>query len=185
MIATFLTDHADFESADLEVSSAKATELHEALKKARADRKNHKSEHKTKKAARDTKVAALKKKLRWTIGDLKKVMAAEDVRWHAFGLVGTNDPISPGVPENLTVSRSEDGEAIVVDWDDATGAREYAVSVRVDGVDNEFRLVEEVQDSETVLRELPRDKPVAIRVTSRNGAGESAAVEGEAVALSG
>ncbi len=94
-ISQYLTRHPDFASTELEITAARATQLHEELRAARAARKNYTLEHKTKKEVRDVAIATLKKHLSWTISDLKRVMPAGDLRWHAFGLVTRTPSATP------------------------------------------------------------------------------------------
>ncbi len=89
-ISQYLTAHPDFASTELEITAARATQLHEELRAARAARKNYTLEHKTKKEVRKVALATLRKHLSWTISDLKRVMSADDLRWHSFGLVTRN-----------------------------------------------------------------------------------------------
>ncbi len=91
-MSSFLAENLDFEVAALGVTAVRGKEIHEALKTARANRSNHRSNHKEKGTARNAAVATLKKQLRWVINDLRMNLAADDNRWHVFGLVGVQNP---------------------------------------------------------------------------------------------
>lgn len=113
-ISQYLVSHPAAESTDLDVTAARASQLHNALRAARGARKSHTVAHKTKKAERNTAVGALRKSLSWTISDLKRVLAAGDPRWHSFGLVVRNTSAAASEAEPAAVDETAFGQPPVL-----------------------------------------------------------------------
>ena len=78
--------------------------------------------------------------------------------------------LSPGLPGELVVS-----------WEPASLADNYAVTRQVLGVDVQPVFVKRVSDTETTLRGLPAGATVKVTIVSHNGTGDSLPVEAAAI----
>lgn len=162
------------ESTDMEVTAALALAAHTAISNARTTLSQKVTENGQAKAARDTAEANLRKRMTGLITELETLLSDEDPRWHAFGLNRPADTEAPEAPSFTTVVPGPNS-TLLVDWDDSLRSDRWRVWVKVVGVDNDFRTVMTVTESDATLAGLPVGATVQVRVTSVNDAGESAA----------
>jgi hypothetical protein len=107
------------------------------------------------------------------------LLADDDARWYEFGFRRPIDSHIPDTVEDLTVSPGQPGE-LVVRWEQASLAENYAVTKQVVGVDIHPVFVKRVS-TETILRDLPTAATVKITVVSHNSTGDSLPVEAAAI----
>lgn len=174
-LKTYFADNASMEisTGRLILTAARAGALHEALSSARAAVNNGNSESGRRKMARDAAVDALKTRLRGLIGELGQLLPDDSPLWEAFGLNAPGADATPESPEALVVTPGLPGQ-FHADWGDSRGATRYRVWVLIVGMDENFRAVATVSDSDATITGLPTGKTVKVRVTAANDAGESA-----------
>jgi hypothetical protein len=172
-LRAYYTANPAHESADMEVTAALALAAHTAISNARATLGQKVTENGQAKAARDNAEANLRKRMTGLITELETLLTDEDPRWHAFGLNRPADTETPEAPSFTTVVPGPNS-TLLVDWDDSLRADRWRVWIKVVGVDNDFRAVLTVTESDATLTGLPVGATVQVRVTSANEAGESA-----------
>jgi len=91
-VGEYLGRHPHRENGDLEITAAKAKELHHALEAAMMDLKAHDTKMATAKKDRDQVVKALRKAMRSTINELKDLLEPDSPAW---GDLGLNAPAAP------------------------------------------------------------------------------------------
>jgi hypothetical protein len=169
----------------LEMTAARAAALHQALSDARNAAMAHRAEQQRLREIRDAAVTQLRKRLRGAISELGQILDKGDSRWLAFGLNRPSAATVPVRPETLAlrpVPGLNNTADLLVDWAESPGAERYRVFRRIEGQDDDFVSVDTVSESEMVVRGLPADARVAIRVIAANAAGESPSIE-EVLAL--
>ena len=164
--------HPEHESVDMEATAALADAAWGAINTARADFDTKVTNQGTAKAARDTAVANLRKRMNGLIEELVTLLADDDPRWHKFGLNRPIDPETPEAPSFTTATPSLPGTGLV-DWDDALRADHFRVWIFIVGVDTDWRAVVSPTDSDATITGLTTGQTVKVRVTSVNDAGES------------
>ena len=155
------------------MTAAQAATLHTTVSDARTALDQKVTEAGQAKSARDTAEANLRKRLRGVITELDTLLGPDDPLWHAFGLNRPADESTPEAPSFTTATPGGAG-ILHVDWDDALRADHYRVWIFIVGTDSDFHAEETVTDSDATLSGLPSGSTVRVRVTSVNGAGESA-----------
>jgi hypothetical protein len=130
--------------------------------------------------ARNEAQKTLQKRLSSLRYELGSLLADDDARWYEFGFRRPIDGHIPAMVEGLTLSPGLPGE-LIVSWEAASLADNYAVTRQVLGVDIEPVFVKRVSDAETVLRDLPTGATVKVTVVSHNSTGDSLPVEAAAI----
>lgn len=172
-LKAYFTAHPAHESVDMEVTAALADAACTAVSTARAALGQKITESGQAKAARDVAEANLRKRMTGLITELETLLPPDDARWHAFGLNRPADEETPEAPSFTTVAAGPNS-TLLVDWDDSLRADRWRVWIKVAGVDNDFRAVVSVTESDATLSGLTAGASVEVRVTSVNDAGESA-----------
>jgi len=175
----FFTRHPDYEVAAMDATAALAGQRSKALKDARAAAGRANFDAGTKLAARDAAATALRNSLGGLVEELGRLLAADDPRWHQFGLNMPSDPETPEAVEGVVVTPGAPG-VLHLDWPDTRRAQHYNVWVQVVGVDADFRKADRRDESDATLPGLPAGATVKIKITAANDAGEgpeSAVVE--------
>jgi hypothetical protein len=107
--------------------------------------------------------------------ELSQLLKSDDERWYAFGFDRPSDPVTPEVPENVTIQLGIAGAgSIFTNWDDARRATGYRGRI-LDAATNNELATELMQDTEWMVSGLPSGQEVIVLVTARNEAGESQA----------
>jgi hypothetical protein len=130
--------------------------------------------------ARNEAQGVLTKRLSSLRYELGSLLADDDARWYEFGFRRPIDSRIPEMIEGLTVSPGQPGE-VVVSWEAASLAENYAVTKQVLGVDIHPVFVKRVSDTETILRDLPTGATVKVTIVSHNSTGDSLPVETAAI----
>jgi hypothetical protein len=130
--------------------------------------------------ARNDAQLALQRRLSALRYELGSLLAGDDSRWYEFGFRRPIDGRIPAMVEGLTVTPGLPGE-LVVSWEPAPLAESYAVTKLVVGVDAQSVFVKRVNDTETILHELPTGATVKVTVVSHNSTGDSLPVEAAAI----
>jgi hypothetical protein len=130
--------------------------------------------------ARNKAQSVLQKRLSSLRYELGSLLADDDARWYEFGFRRPIDSHIPDTVEDLTVLPGQPGE-LVVRWEQASLAENYAVTKQVVGVDLQPVFVKRVSDTETILRDLPSGATVKVTVVSHNSTGDSLPVEAAAI----
>jgi len=171
-LKAYFLAHLAHESPDLGVTNLAAATAHTALANAHAAVNACRTDVGVKRAARDSAVKTLRKRMRGLITELKQLLSGDDARWNAFGLNIPNAVGIPEVPEGLIVVGGGTGHLLAT-WESAALGDRYRVYKKVVGVDNEFILAATVTDTESNLNTFTPGQIVRVRVTAVNDAGES------------
>lgn len=171
-LKAYFTANAANEVAAMGVTAANADAKFTALSDARNAYNNGASDATNKKQLRDVAVTVLKARMRGLTNELGQLLEDDSPLWDAFGLNAPGAASTPETPEALVVTPGAAG-TLLVDWADARRATRYRVWVQVLTVDNEFRALATVTDSDATVNTLPSGKTVKVRVTAANDAGES------------
>ena len=151
-----------------------------AIEAARRDVDSTRASATAAKDARDLAQQTLQKRLSSLRYELDSLLANDDARWYEFGFRRPIDGRIPATVENLTVTPALPGE-LIVSWDPASLADNYAVSKLVVGSDPVLVFAKRVNDTETILRDLPAGATVKVTVVSHNSTGDSLPVEAAAI----
>jgi hypothetical protein len=130
--------------------------------------------------ARNEAQKTLQRRLSSLRYELASLLADDDARWYEFGFRRPIDGRIPAMVAGLTLSPGLPGE-LVVSWEPASLADNYAVTRQVLGVDVQPVFVKRVSDTETTLRGLPAGATVKVTIVSHNGTGDSLPVEAAAI----
>ncbi len=176
-LAAYFAKHADWENEKLEVSAAKAVELHEAMSAAREALDAQKADQKQLKEEREAAVKTLRSRVSGVMGELRLVLGPRDPMWHNFGLNRPGDPYTPDVPGELEL-RPMEGGGLLATWEDAARAERYRVAWKEGG--GEFVDAGSTAEPRLVLSGVSGEADrVEVRVRAVNDAGESGPVEEE------
>lgn len=170
-LQAYFTANPAKENAPLLVTAARAGTLFTALSDARSAVNGGLVDVGQKKATRDAADRVLRRRMRGLIDELTQLIAADDPRWQAFGLVPPANPDTPDVPDGLVLTAGGPG-IVLADWADAPRATGYRVFKQVIGTDPDFVPAVTVSDSDATLSGLPSGATVAIRVTATNDQGD-------------
>lgn len=168
----YFTSHAAHENAPLGLTAANCTANINAVAEARAASNQSVLDLGAAKAANETAVKALYKRLTGLRSELSQLLAKDDPRWYAFGFDRPADGWGPGPVEHLVLTAGSPG-MIFADWDDARRAERYRVYKQITGVDAEpVEVTGGVTESEYTLTGLPSGATVQITVRAANAAGD-------------
>jgi hypothetical protein len=172
-LKAYFTAHPAHASADMEVTAALADAAHTAVSTARATLGQKITESGQAKVTRDNAEKNLRIRMNGLVTELETLLAPDDPLWHAFGLNRPADEETPEAP-TFTTALAGPNHSLLVDWDDSLRAARWRVWIKVIGVDNDFRAVLTVTESDATIPNLTTGTTVEVRVTSVNDAGESA-----------
>jgi hypothetical protein len=172
-IRLHLVGHAAHESADMGVTAANRRHGEGQPETARAALDQKLTLQGQARQFRDEQVRKLRKRMTALIGELNGQMEGDDPRWYAFGLSRPVDEDTPEAPTVMTGGPTAEPGGIVLDWDDPLRADRFRLWILIVGVDESFRAVQTVYDSDATLEDLPSGATVKAYVTSANDAGES------------
>ncbi len=174
-LKAYLVANPTLERADLMTAAMIGTALDD-LTNAENAVKLKESQVGTLLTARKQKEKALRLRLRWVIDELGRVIDPLDDRWTAFGLNKPGLKQTPGVPTKLSVVLMNN-IAASVKWKGAARAEYYRVWIKVNGVDQDMRVVGSPSDLDFTIENLPANSVIQIAVSAVNNGGESALSE--------
>lgn len=122
---------------------------------------------------RDADLDALYDEVSSAITEIRGQLAADDPRWETLGLNIPANPTPPVAVEALTVVAAGTGRELA-SWPHARRATAYRAFIKIDGVDEDFRAVERVQDLEYTYKGLTPGQTVSIHIVATNEAGDAA-----------
>jgi hypothetical protein len=170
-LQAYLTANPAKENAPLGVTAALAGTKFTALSDARSAVNAGLVDRGQKKSLRDTAEIALRTRLRGTIDEIDQLLADDDPRWYAFGLIPPAEIGPPDRPANVVLTQGPPG-TVYGDWPDSARAVSYRVYKQVVGVDPDFVLAVTVSDSDCTLTGLPSGATVKVKVVAVNADGD-------------
>ena len=171
-LATYLEENPSAQSIEHDVTAARALALYNSLlAKNRAMTMQRVTMRKAL-SARDAAFQTLSKRLRNVCKELSHVLSPMDGKWLVLGFNIPGKKQTPEVPENVTVIPIDSSTA-EVKWDRAARAEYYHVRLKVQGVDEEPRLVGSRKDTDIMLEDLPANATVEVGISAINSGGES------------
>lgn len=171
-LSDYFTAHVGYEADQIGVTGSAASDLHLALHNANATCNACLTDLGTKKAARNTAVKTLRKRMRGLNTELKQLLPGNDPRWNAFGLNMSDAVGLPAVPTGLVVNGGGPGH-LLANWESAPLADRYRVFRKIVGVDTDFVLVKTTTETESDLNSFTSGQVVRVRVAAANDAGDS------------
>lgn len=179
----YFSGHPTREVASLQVTAARAAAIHAQLNTTRTALNTLLTSTTSDKSSRDAAVTALRVKLRGTIAEIRQLMADDDPRWYAFGLVPPALAALPDVPDGLVLTAGAAGSGTVyLDWDDAPRAERYRLWRQLPG-ETEPVALDSVTESDATLTGQPLGQPIAFLVSAANATGESLRSEAVTITL--
>ena len=169
----FYVANPAMESAGNGLTATRARELCDQLIAARARVNKGEAQVRDLRVKKDAAAEALCKRLRGLIAELKMRLDPADGRWLAFGFNMPAAKETPDTPENITAVQIDSNKG-AVNWDRAPRAEYYHVRLKVNGVDEEPRLVGSPRDPNFMLEELPANATIELGISAINSGGESA-----------
>ena len=168
----FYVANPPMESPGIELTATRARELYDQLIAARAQVNKGEAQVRDLRVKKDAAAEALGKRLRGLIAELKMRLDPTDGRWLLFGFNMPGAKETPDAPENVTAMQIESNKA-AVNWERAPRAEYYHVRLKVNGSDEEPRLVGSPRDPNFMLEELPANATVEVGISAINSGGES------------
>ena len=172
MYEAFFVANPSMEDAGHDITAARARQLFAALAKARTDVQSQITEVATSLATRNKARTKLRKRLRGVMDEMKQFLDPFDPRWTAFGFNKPGASATPDVPEEVTVELVQP-DAAAVEWKPAPRAEYYHLSMKVEGVDEEFVRVGRPKDPNFTIQPLPANATVHVAISAINDGGES------------
>jgi hypothetical protein len=156
----------------LEVTAAAALALMPTFQAAFDLVTTKETDEETCKGLRDADWDALYKEVSGTISEIRGLLAADDPRWEAFGLM---IPAIPRAPELVPgLSLIPDGPTrLALGWEPAVRASYYRLFIKVEGVDADFRFLTRDKDLDHLIKNLTSGTTVHVYVVAANEAGEA------------
>lgn len=170
-LVQFLQSNPNYESKDLKVTAAWGEEILKALSERRSACAEAIRETTQTKETLDNTLETLRKRVRGLVDELALLLEESDPLYYAFGLNAPADPSTPCIPDGLHFKLS--GTTAYLDWADSRRADRYRVWKQTVGVDDGFKCVATVWESDCTLGDLPAGKITQVQVSAVNGAGES------------
>jgi hypothetical protein len=126
------------------------------------------------KAARDTALRKLKKRLSGLRAELEQILEPGDGRWYDFGFIRPLDGRKPARVAEVSATPAGEG-MVIVNWKPAALAESYRVTWRAANQPaDETGETEIVRDTQWAFTNLPPGERIVIAVAARNRSGESA-----------
>lgn len=169
-LQAYFAANPDKENAALEVTAAIAGTLYEAVSNARQAVGNALSAIETAAQVRDAARDAFRDRYRGTIGELEQLLEAEDPRWYDFGLNRPSDPVTPGIPDNVTATALGGGR-VLGQIGGARRANSFNYYFKR-AADAEPVKATNTEGTQFTFEGLPVGETVEITVTGVNDAGE-------------
>ncbi len=173
---SFLTANPDKESASSNITALKANELYLALYGARSAVIGQEAANRTLLENQNSKFDTISKRLRGMVKELSQVLPPLDSRWLDYGFQIPGLQETPDRPGKITAILLGNN-AVAVKWQAAARAEYYRVWVKVNGVDQDLRVVGSPLDLDFTIEGLPLNAVVQIGVSAINNGGESAVSE--------
>ncbi|MFN7142042.1 MAG: hypothetical protein ACK4UN_22200, partial [Limisphaerales bacterium] len=167
----YFLDHPEKQKVAIGISAAKAGQLYNRIRKARASVQAQKAALERVTAERKEKFALLYRRISNLVKELSQLLPADDCRWIAFGLNMPGKKQTPEMPENLEAVLVRDG-AVALKWKKAPRAAHYRVWKQVTGVDPAPVAVGSSADLDFTLEGL-ESGGVEFSVSAVNSGGES------------
>jgi hypothetical protein len=125
---------------------------------------------------RDEAIRKLRRRLSALRNELTLLLGVDDPRWYQFGFSRPADGRIPAIVEGVEITSSGAG-TLLVRWEAASLAENYRVTRQIQGVDLQPVDVDLFSDLLAIVTGLPSGATVIIRVSARNGAGETVLAE--------
>jgi hypothetical protein len=107
------------------------------------------------------------------VEELARLIAADDDRWYAFGLLPPGGVECPGIaPEDVTLRKIAPGVFIAA-WSDTPRRHKFRPFVKVEGRDADFIAPEPTSETDLTLEDLPTTGALKFYVQATNPAGDS------------
>jgi hypothetical protein len=121
---------------------------------------------------RDADKKALFDEVSGGIGEIGRLIAADDPRWEAFGL---NIPANPNPPEAVTAATltSVGTGREELSWPAATRATYYRLFLKIHGVDTDFQFIKRDSDLDHTFTNLTPGTTISAYVIAANPGGEA------------
>jgi hypothetical protein len=175
-VANFLTTQPGYEVPSLNVTAHDATNLLTVALTAQQASTDAGIAQKTAGDSRDAAEEILRKSARMLINILHGVLAADDPRWEAFGLVMPAMNTAPGQPVNVTAHLDVTG-AIVVTCDAVPLATRYRWRMLLVGVQTEYVLAASSTEAMAMIKDVAPGQLVRLIVQAVNGTRQGVASE--------
>jgi hypothetical protein len=172
-LARYLKAHADHEFAKLNVTSAITQKLADDLVAAHAAVALAKVNLGAAIKDRDAKAQLVRLDIRMLLAELKIVLDPKASLWEGFGFKRPGLVQAPEAPEEITVELFGSTGAIVR-LEKPARARRIRVYQKVEGVDQDFVVVQSRRDVPFALHELPANSEIHFAFSASNRGGESA-----------
>ena len=170
--AAYFAAHPEREIAVLNITSARAQELSEALLTALSTVMQQEATVGQLLAVRDEKARKLRKRLAGLRDELKQLLEPNDPLWMTFGFNPPGGQTTPAAPEEIEVVVVNETTAML-SFAPSPGAGYYRVYQRVLGVDNDPVAIGSPSDPDFTIDNLPRPSSVEFSVSAVNDSGES------------
>ena len=164
------------ENAPLNLTAAQAQAKVAAIQAAELGVATAKSERIAAKTARDAAQDALFNRLSDLRGELEQLLEDDDGRWYKFGFHRPIDGRMPEPVSDIVLTVLAPG-VLSVTWATARRAQSYRVQWRVAGGSSETTEIGLFYDRQCTIGGLPAATTVAILISGRNAAGETAPTE--------
>ncbi len=169
----FLTDNPGLQDDKRNLTIADVQDMLARLEAAAQGLSAAKTAQRQARTAREAADAALMDEARGLVSELDLILPESDERWIEFVGEVPSDEQRPEPVEAVVLSADVPGE-LDVDWEGSVRAERYQVCVLVVGVDQDYRHVTTVKDTNATISNLPPGAVVKVRVVAANAAGEAA-----------
>jgi hypothetical protein len=173
---SYLTAHGEHEVPNVDVTATRSGSLHDQLLAANGAVGVQRTVVNDLSNTRRKKAAALRRRLRQVLAELKMKLDPLDARWLAFGFNKPGQKKTPAVPENVTVTALTP-TSCAVKWPASPRAEYYRVWKKAVGVDEAPLPVGNSGDLDLILETLPSNATIELSVSAVNNGGESARSE--------
>jgi hypothetical protein len=167
----YLAANPAYENAPLNVTSAEAEAVYQALSDNRSATNEATEAAETARIKRDAAFRDLGRCLSGLLAELTQLLSPDDPRWYAFGFNRPSDPETPEIPQDLVINPAYQGHSIAT-CERARRAERYRFWRQIDG-ETEYTPVLTVEEPQAVLNSVPTGQKVRYYVTAANDAGES------------
>jgi hypothetical protein len=172
-LATYFTHHPSHQAPNQGVTAAAAAALDSQVSTCREELNEAASAQDATLAARDTALAACRKRIRGFIVELGTLLGPDDSRWELFGLSKPSDPDTPLPASALTVETKGPG-SVLYKWKRARRGTYYRLMIKIIGVDAEFRHHKpNTEGLSYLLEDLTPGQTIEAFIIAANEAGEA------------
>lgn len=175
-LANFFTANPSYEVASMDVTAAEAESLRDAAVTAQQAFAAARVTQKVKIATGNVAKAALRSMMQALFKILKATLAGDDPRWLTFGFNMPAADTTPGQPQNVTASLTEDGDIMAGCDAVAFGLRYRFRMLRV-GIDTEYTLAASSTQPLGIIGNVLAGQTARIIVQAVNGSQQGVASE--------